>query len=980
MSEIVALLFTDAVDSTLTTQRLGDERARALWTEHDRRARDLLRRHHGREIDRADGFLLLFDSVADAARHALDYHFAMAELGLAARAGLHVGAVVLRQASAEDVALGAKPVEVEGLAKPLAARVMAMARGGQTLLTAAARQTLDRAGLDPAMQIRSHGHYRLKGIDEPIEVFEVCTVAHGDFTPPADAEKSYRVVRSGDLWQPMREIPRHLPAERDAFVGRGADLQAIAHHFENGARLVTLLGPGGTGKTRLSVRYGRAWLGDWPGGVWFCDLCEATTLDGIHYAAGSVLGVRLEAGDAAAQLAEAIAGRGRCLIVLDNFEQVAMHAAATVGRWLDGAPEAAFMVTSRERLNVAGETVQPVEPLPLNGPAIDLFVVRAQARRPGFVPDDAQRAVVAEITSLLDGLPLAIELAAARIGVLSPAQLLLRLRDRFALLAGRGGTGRQATLRAAIDWSWQLLSAWEQAAFEQCSVFEGGFTLAAAEAVIDLVPWPDAPPVVDTMQALLDKSLLRRWSPPQAEPRQELDEPYFGMYLSIHEYATEKRRQRSLDVERALQLRHGHYFAAFGSDAAIEALATHGGMQRQHSLRQELENLVVACHRAVTRDDGEVAVACYRAAWEVLALQGPFSAAVTLGGEVTAMKGLDIRLAENARLTHSEALMRVGAGEGLETAFLQALGRVRAVGDRRLEGRILNRLGNICLWEGRQGEAHAHYDAALDCFRDIKSRLLEARMLGNLAIVHHEQGRPAEALAHYESALAIEREIGSRRDEAITLCNLADLLGAQGRIEPARATFAAALALLRALGDRDTEAVTLGQLGNFELEQGLLDEALATLRAALALTREIGNRRIQAYTLRNLGEALLEHGDVAAARDAFEQALAILRLAPNRRVEAHALGGLAALAVHQGRTADAVAALDEAEATMRELDDRPLLAELLCIRCRLELARADRSAAHAALGEAEAIAAATHADAGSGLRRRIERLKQELAD
>ena len=594
--------------------------------------------------------------------------------------------------------------------------------------------------------------------------------------------------------------------------------------------------------------------------------------------------------------------------------------------------------------------------------------------------DDAQRAAVAEVTSLLDGLPLAIELAAARIAVLSPAQLLLRLRDRFELLAGRGGTGRQATLRAAIDWSWQLLSAWEQSAFEQCSVFEGGFTLAAAEAVIDLAPWPDAPPVVDAMQALLDKSLLRRWVPQPAPSRHELDEPYFGMYLSIHEYATEKRRQRGADAERALQQRHGRYFAAFGSDAAIEALATHGGMHRQQALRQELDNLLAACRRAVTRGDGEVAVACYRAAWEVLALQGPFGVAVTLGGEVAAMKGLDVQLAETARITQSEALMRVGATEGLETAFAQALVRVRAVGDRRLEGRILNRLGNICLWEGRHGEAHAHYAAALDCFREIGSRLLEARMLGNLAIAHHEQGRPAEALAHYEAALAIEREIGSQRDEAITLCNLADLLGGQGRIEPARATFAAALALLRELGDRDTEAVTLGQLGNFELEQGLVDEALATLRAALALTREIGNRRIQAFTLRNLGDALLEHGDVEGAREAFEQALAILRLAPNRRVEAHAIGGLAALALRQGRTAEAAARLAEAEATLRELDDRPLLAELLCTRGLVELARADRAAARAALAEAEQIAAAVNADAGSGLGRRIERLRQALAD
>ena len=980
MSEIVALLFTDIVDSTLTTQRMGDGPALALWTEHDRRARDLLRRHHGREIDRADGFLLLFDFAVDAARHVLGYHAALSELGLAARAGLHLGSVVLRRASAEDVALGAKPIEVEGLAKPLAARVMAMARGGQTLLSAAARQALAGGGLDPSAQMRSHGHYRLKGIDEPVEVFELGVVPHCSFTPPTDADKSYRVVHMGDLWQPVRQIPRHLPAERDTFVGRSGDLQAIERHFDAGARLVTLLGQGGIGKTRLAVRYGHAWIGDWPGGVWFCDLSEASTLDGIHYAAGRALGVRLGAGDEPERLAEAIAGHGRCLVVLDNFEQVAQHGAATVGRWLDGAPEAAFLVTSRERLNLAGEVVQLVDPLPPDGPAIELFVVRARVHRPDLVLDNEQRAVVAEVTSLLDGLPLAVELAAARTAVLSPAQLLLRLRDRFNLLAARGGTGRQATMRATIDWSWQLLTAWEQSALEQCSVFEGGFTLAAAEAVVDLAPWPDAPPVIDVVQALVEKSLLRRWVPQPAPPRHELDEPFFGMYLSIHDYAVEKRRQRGADAERALDERHGRYFAAFGSDAAIEALASHGGIQRQHALRCELDNLLAACRRAMTRGDGEVAVACYRAAWEVLALQGPFGVPVTLGAEVVAMKGLDVQLAETARITLSEALVRVGAAEGMETAFAAALDRVRAVGDRRLEGRILNRLGNICLWEGRHGEAHAHYAAALVCFREVRSRLLEARMLGNLAIVHHEQGRPAEALAHYEAALAIEREIGSRRDEAITLCNLADLLGTQGRIEPARATFAAALALLHELGDRDTEAVTLGQLGNFELEQGLVDEALATLRAALALTREIGNRRIQAYTLRNLGEALLEHGDAEGARDAFEQALATLRLVPNRRVEAHAISGLAALALRQGRTAEAAAGLADAEATLRELGDQPLLAELLCIRGLVELARADRAAARAALAEAEQIATELNAGAGSGLGRRIERVRQTLAD
>ena len=187
-----------------------------------------------------------------------------------------------------------------------------------------------------------------------------------------------------------------------------------------------------------------------------------------------------------------------------------------------------------------GEELLPLEPLPVKMDAIDLFVARARAQMPDFVLGDGNRAAVAEAVRLLDGLPLAIELAAARVRVLSPAQLVAKLRDRFQVLAGsRGASARQATLRAAIDWSWDLLAPWEQAAFAQCSVFEGGFTLEAAEAVLDLSPWPDAPPAMDAIQALVDKSLLRTWVPAE-RGRYDIEEPYFGMYISIHEYAEEK--------------------------------------------------------------------------------------------------------------------------------------------------------------------------------------------------------------------------------------------------------------------------------------------------------------------------------------------------------------------------------------------------------------------------------------------------------
>lgn len=979
MTPNAALLFTDIVDSTSTTQRLGDERAAALWNEHNRRARNLLRQYKGREIGRSDGLLMLFEAAADAARYALQYHAQVAEMGLSARAGMHVGPVVFRESSDDDVALGAKRTEAEGLSLPFASRVMAMARGGQTLLTAGAKEVLDPAALGTAVEIRSHGYYRLKGIEEPVAIFELGVAAQCGFMPPSDADKSYRVARHGDLWRPVRDIPHSLPEELDSFIGRQPDLAMIGRHFSQGTRLLTLLGPGGTGKTRLATRYGQGSLGEWPGGIWLCDLSDASSLDGIHYSIASTLGVRIGASDPATQLTEAIADRGRCLVVLDNFEQVIQHAPATVSRWLH-APDAVFMVTSRERLQVAGEVVQLVEPLPLDGPAIDLFVARARAVRHDFAPDAAQRRVIANIVKLLDGLPLAIELAAARITALSPSQLLVRLRDRFKLLAGRRGATRQSTLRATIDWSWQLMSAWEQAALEQCSVFEGGFALAAAEAVIDLSAWSDAPPVIDAMQALVDKSLLRRWTSDGVSARHDIEEPYFGMYMSIHEYAAEMCRARGRDYADAARVRHGQYFATFGADEALEALSTHGGIQRLHALQRELDNILSACRLGIARCDGEIAVACYRAAWEVLALQGPFGVAVALGDEVLAISGLDLRLEEQARLTLSEALTRVGATEGLEARLELALERVRSIGDRKLEARILGRLGNICLWSGRLGEAHSYYTGALESARVISHRLLEARMHGNLAIAWHEQGRADEALAQYEAALAIEREIGSQRDEAITLCNLADLLGGQGQTDRARATFTMALALLRELGDRDTEAITLQQLGEFELGQGLVDEALQTVRTAVELTRVIGNRRTQGYALRSLGGALLEQGEYDDARSAFEQALTIARAGGNRRAEASCIAGLGDLAYRQGRHGDAAALLSEAEATLRELDDRPLLADLLCTRGLVDLLRADRAAAQTALSEAEQVAGTMNAGTASTLNRVMERLRAAIAE
>ena len=215
MSEVRALLLTDVVDSTQLSERLGEAELAALWAAHDRLARDLLPVRRGREIDKTDGMLLLFEAAADAVAYAMAYQRALAKLNppLKARAGVHVGPVILRENSQSDVARGAKPLEVEGMAKAVAARVMSIANGGQTLLSADARNALGEITL----RVESQGHWRMKGIAEPIELFEVGE-ADALFVPPPDAAKGYRVVREGDLWLPARNIKHSLPAELDSFV------------------------------------------------------------------------------------------------------------------------------------------------------------------------------------------------------------------------------------------------------------------------------------------------------------------------------------------------------------------------------------------------------------------------------------------------------------------------------------------------------------------------------------------------------------------------------------------------------------------------------------------------------------------------------------------------------------------------------------------------------------------------------------------
>ena len=475
--------------------------------------------------------------------------------------GLHTGVAEVRDG------------DYFGAALNRAARIMSAAHGGQVLLSAATAE-LVRGQLPEGVTLREMGEHRLKGLLNPERLLQVvASDLRADFPP-------------------LASLTGHsLPAERDAFVGRRESLAELARRLDAGARLVSVLGLGGTGKTRLVTRFGWNSLGDFPGGVWFCDLSEARSLDGIFHAVAQGLDVPLGKDDPVIQLGHAIAGRGRCLVILDNFEQVARHAEETLGRWLDRASGARFLVTTREVLGLPGEEILALAPLAPSDAAA-LFVRRAEAAKPGFQPSAEDQSAIGPLVKLLEGLPLAIELAAARVRVMPPRTLLLRMSERFKLLSSTGGRlDRQATLRAVFDWSWDLLSLPEKAALAQLSVFEGGFTLESVEAVLDLSAYENAPWPMDALQSLVQKSLVR-----------QMTDNRFDLLVSVQEYAAEQLRTEGRYAGSgpaallAAEMRHGAYFASLDEKAAVADGCA------------ELDNLVVACRRAAARGDVDMAV------------------------------------------------------------------------------------------------------------------------------------------------------------------------------------------------------------------------------------------------------------------------------------------------------------------------------------------------------------------------------------
>ncbi len=658
-----------------------------------------------------------------------------------------------------------------------------------------------------------------------------------------------------------------------SFVGRATELEQLDQLMRSGARLVTVLGAPGTGKSRLALHHAEKVPPGRP--VHVVDVSDAVDERAFGQRVREALGWRR---------AEP-ARDADDLLVLDNFEHLVAGAAVVLGGWLARAPELRILVTSRERLRVAGEQVLELLPLQLPPPdATDLADVLASeagqlfaARAQGLTLRPEDGALLADILHRLDGIPLAIELAAVRTAILDLAQLRHRLERRFELLAlgPRGGATRQATLLGAIDWSWTLLSAVEQEALAQCSVFRGSFTLEAAEAVIDLAAAAEAPPsTLDVLHNLAEKSLLRIQRPDDG------GETRFCLYESIRDYAAGKLASSPARIETAA--RHGMYYERLASLLGRAGEPSRaGGLLARLSL--EADDLLAAYERAL-RDPASFALGSSRGVEYLGQLErllsprarlGPFWVLHHTAADAVALvtgRAPGDPPARAAILRFAAcACAALGRSAQAHRLFARALEQAEQARDPAVRGAVLYGIGAM-LAVGDLEERRAILAEALALAREAGDPVLEARTLVHLGNLYLDDGMPEEAITHWDSALERFRRQGARVEEALLLAGRAAAHQDQGRLEAARADLEAAASTCRDLGERRLWAGVTGHLGTVAHEQGELEEAAVLYRAAIEALGEEGARRMEGLYLAAMGGLEASRGRVAEARTALDAA------------------------------------------------------------------------------------------------------------
>lgn len=851
----VTFLFTDIEGST------------RLWEKHPTAMREALARHDAilrSAIETAgghvfktigDAFDAVFPRAVDAATAAVAIQRALASEPWAVPEGIRVR-VAIHTGTAEE-----RDRDYFGPALNRVARLLAAGHGGQILLSDPSRLLIEES-LPEKVSLRDLGQHRLRDLASPEHLFQL------------EAEG----LRAG--FPPLRTLnvlPNNLPRQLTSFVGRTKELAEVKSLLERTA-LLTLTGSGGAGKTRLALQAAADLVESFADGVWLVELTPLADPALVTQTAAMAIGVREEHRPLIQTLLDHLGSRS-LLLVLDNCEHVLSASAELVQTLLQGCPQVRVLATSQEALGIAGETVYRVPSLtmpdlghlpPLEQltqfESISLFVERAAASRPGFTLAPSNAARVAQICSRLDGIPLAIELAAARVKVLSVDEIALRLADRFRLLTvgTRTAPARHQTLRAALDWSHDLLSVQERLLLRRLSVFAGGWTIGAVEAVCADQECP-AGDVLDVLTRLVDRSLVVVGDLAQ--------DTWYRLLETVRSYAREKLDAAgdAEDVRR----RHRDWYLQFAETAEpeLQGPALEAWLRR---LEAEHDNIRAALEWCKTLEPNpEYGLRLAGAMWHFWEVRGYW----TEGREWL------------------EGALKRGAG-------LNVPARAKA----------LNGAANLAFFQGDFPRASALGSESLDLSRRLGDKRAIASCLNVLGLEACRLEKYDQAARMGEESLALSKEAGDTWGAAGAHLILGLVARGQGDYARAAPLLEEGVAQFRRLGDKWAIALALNDLGLVLREMGEYDRAQALLEEGLALFRELGDRWGIGFSLANLGIVAWNRSEYDQAAGLFNESLSLRMVLGDRRGISTSLTGLATIAAAQGRPEPAAVLFGAAEA------------------------------------------------------------------
>ncbi len=794
----ITLLFTDIEGSTLLLQQVSEQYSRVL-AQCRQVLRTAFQQFHGHEVDtQGDAFFFAFARATDAvsaavaAQRTLASHAWPDQAVVHVRVGLHTGEP---QRTDEGYV---------GLDVHLAARIMGVGHGGQVLLSQTTRHLVEHH-LPAGVSLRDLGEHRLKDLQQKSHLFQlVIDSLLADFPPLLTLDAH----------------PHNLPVQPTPLIGREREVAAVQQLLlREDVRLLTLTGPGGSGKTRLGLHVAAELSDHFTDGIYFVNLAPISDAELVVPTVAQTLGVKESPTRSMVEQLQAFLQEKLLLLVLDNFEQV-VSAAPRLSDLLARCSHLKLLVTSRAVLHLSAEHEFAVPPLSLPDlkhlpdlvtlsqyEAVALFIARAQALKPDFQVSNATAPAVAEICARLDGLPLAIELAAARIKLLPPPALLARLGRRLAVLTSgvRDAPARQQTLRRTIEWSYQLLDADEQRLFRRLSVFVGGCTLQAIEAVCAAVDTqPPALLVLDGAASLIDKSLLR-------QTEQEAAEPRFVMLETIREYGRE-----ALEASGEAEVTHRAHAAYYLALAEAAELAWNSPQQAVWFvwLEKAHDNLRAAMNWLLERGEAERAFRLGTALWWFwYAQEHRHEGWNELSRALERSEGVAVPLRARALWAAGSLAGSLGHVERGEVLCQESLALFRGIGDIQGMGDATFHLAHVAFARWDLAAARSLFEESLVFLRETGDKTLTAWALSALALVVLYQGEYARVHPLAEQAGETFREVGDTSGVAMALMTLARVVFWQGDLARAQTLAEEVLARASETGITSAEALALALQG-----------------------------------------------------------------------------------------------------------------------------------------------------------------------